>query len=192
MKKGNNIPIVKSPTLIDAVFSEIQIGLKANLSWLDYAFGRAQRVTKKIKDRTYIFPACFAGKEEYLDVSPDSNLGCFSFFIVNEPQIIEWIPNQLGRIEVPFALIVWFDLRKVFPQSYNERNTEAIKAEILKALNLYIKPESGRFIFNRMLERAENIYKEFSGVMEIDNQFMLHPYGGFRFDGTLTINQPCY
>jgi len=190
-----DIPIVANPTLIDRVLAEIQTGLKDNLAWLDYAFGRAQRITKKINtevaSRTFIFPACYKGENGYEDVSPDSNLGNFSFFQILEPQLLEEVQNQLGGIKVPFALIFWFDLRKVYPTSHNERNTEAVKAEILRALHLKIKPTSGTFRLNKIFERAENIYKEYPGVMEIENQFLMHPYAGFRFEGILKINEPC-
>ena len=191
----NDIPIVQNPTLLDSVFAEIQIGLKKNLPWLDYAFGRAQRITKKINtsksSKSYIFPACYKGKNDYEDVSPDSNLGNFSFFTILEPQILYFIQNQLGAIKVPFALIFWFDLRKVYPLSHSERNTESVKAEILRALHLKIKPTQGTFRLNRIFERSENIYKEYPGVMEIDNQFLMHPYAGFRFEGILKVNEPC-
>ena len=187
----NNVPIVSNPVMVDKVIGQLQTGLKANLAWLDNAFGKAQKITKKIGQKTYIFPACFAGDEEYLDVSPDSNIGNFSFIQLHEPQNLEWIPNQLGSLSVPFSVIFWFDIRKVFPNNYKERNTEAIKAEILNVLNLHIKLRDGRFSFNKIYETAQNIYREYPGVMEIENQFMMHPFGGIRIEGVLTINQPC-
>ena len=39
-------------------------------------------------------------------------------------------------------------------------------------------------------ELAENVYRGFT-LDEIDNQFLMHPFGGFRFEGVLSVNQPC-
>ena len=36
-------PTITNPTLADAVIAKIQEGLKSSLSWLDVAFGRAER-----------------------------------------------------------------------------------------------------------------------------------------------------
>lgn len=188
----NEIPIIENPMLFDRVIAEIQKGLKDNLLWLDHSFGKAQRITKQINGKTYMFPAVYMGMgNEYRDVSPDSNLGNFCFFVLSEPQTIGWIPNQQGSMSTPFSIIFWFDIRKVYPLKYNERNIDSIKAEILKSLNLKIKTTTGNYSFNKVWELSENIYKEYRGILELDNQFLMHPYGGLRFDGILNITEDC-
>lgn len=183
-------PKISSPELIDKVIQELQQGLIDNLAWLDYAFGRAQKITKIINGKQITFPSVFAGGEQYIDVSPDSNIGNFSFFKIEEPQGFEWIPNQLGTMRCPFGLIFWFDLRKVFPQSWKERNTESIKVEIIKALNLHIKLSSGQILINRIYESAQQIYNGYN-ISEVDNQFLMQPFAGFKFEGSIVANLTC-
>jgi hypothetical protein len=48
----------------------------------------------------------------------------------------------------------------------------------------------GRIILNRIYERAENIYRGYT-LSEIDNQFLMHPFAGFRFDGILEFDELC-
>lgn len=185
----DRIPIIQNPVLLDRIIAHIQTGLAENLAWLDYAFGRAQRLVKIINGKRYYIPAVFAGGEEYLPVTPNSEFGCFSFFDVDDPQSYEWIPFQQGRLEAGFALIVWVDMRLVTGEQ-GARNTEQLKAQVLRVLNGGLRLTEGRLNVTRIYERAENIYKGYT-LDEVDNQFLMQPYAGFRFEGTLQIDEPC-
>lgn len=183
-------PVRQNPELLDRVFGEIQRGLIDNINWLDKAFGKAERLVKIAPNgRKYYTPNVYAGGNEYLDVSPDSGIGNFSFFWVDDPQAVEWTPNVSVGIKTDFALIFWFDYRKIY-NNVNTRNKEALKKQILDVLNGGYHLRAGHIEIERIYELAENIYNEFS-LDEVDNQFLMHPYGGFRFEGSLTIQESC-
>lgn len=193
---NNNAPIIQNPVMLDRVIGEIQNGLVSNLSWLDVAFGRAQRLTKMMNGKRIITPNVYCGgwnghgENDYIETSPDSKIGNFSFFEIEDPQTIDAGP-WARRINAPFGLIVWFDLTRVYDVPDN-RNTEYIKAQILRVLNgrggWHLT--GGRIVLNRIYERAENIYRGYS-LSEIDNQFLMHPFAGFRFDGVLEFDELC-
>lgn len=193
----NNAPVITNPVMLDRVIGEIQNGLVENLSWLTVAFGRSQRLTKEINGRRYMTPDVFCGgwnghgENDYIEVSPDSKIGNFSFFEIEDPQTIDAGP-WARSIVAPFGLIVWFDLTRVYGTASN-RNTEYLKAQILNVLNGRTgwHLTQGRVVVNRIYERAENIYRGYS-LSEIDNQFLMHPYGGFRFDGVLEFDELCF
>lgn len=189
MADNNKAPIIANPQLIDRVIGDIQKGLVDNIGWLDRAFGRAERLVKIIGGKKHFTPNVYAGDNEYIPVAPDSKIGNFSFFWIDDPQSVVWIPNQQGDIKAPFALIFWFDLRRVYNTADN-RNKEALKAEILRILNGGFWLKNGRITVNRIYDLAENIYRGFS-LDEVDNQFLMHPFGGFRFEGILEIEEPC-
>lgn len=190
MAKNSKAPTFDNPQLIDLVLGDIQNGLVNNIGWLDKAFGRAQRLVKIIDNKKYFTPNVYTGNgNEYMPVAPDSNIGNFSFFWIDDPQTLDWLPKQQGNVKSPFALIFWFDLRRVY-NSANDRNTEALKADILKVLNGGFQLRSGRIKINRIYEQAENIYRGFT-LDEVDNQFLMHPFAGFRFEGELTVMEPC-
>lgn len=192
-----NAPIIDNPVMLDFVIGEIQQGLAEQITWLDVAFGRSQRLSKMINGKRIITPNVYCGgwnghgPNDYIEVSPDSHIGNFSFFEIEDPQTID--PGPWAReIKTPFGLIVWFDLTRVYNSATN-RNTEKLKAEILHCLNGRTgwHLTDGRVIINRIYERAENIYRGYT-LSEIDNQFLMHPYAGFRFDGILDYNELCY
>ena len=193
---NTNAPIIKNPVMLDRVIGEIQNGLVDNLSWLDAAFGRSQRLSKMINGTQVITPNVFCGgwnghgENDYIEVSPDSKIGNFSFFEMDDPETIEAGP-WARDISAPFSLIVWFNLTRVYNEPSN-RNTEYIKAQILRILNGRAgwHLSNGRITLNQIYERVENIYRGYT-LSEIDNQFLMHPYAGFRFSGILQFAELC-
>ena len=195
--KPINAPVIPNAVMLDAVIGEIQQGLVNNLSWLDAAFGRAQRLTKNIEGKRIVTPNVYCGgwnghgPNDYIEVSPDAKIGNFSYFEVDDPQTID--PGPWARqIKAPFSLIVWFDLTRVYGSRTN-RNTEKIKSDILHILNgrADFHLTNGRIVINKIYERAENIYKGYT-LSEIDNQFLMHPFAGLRFEGLVEFDELCY
>lgn len=193
---STNAPVIENPVMLDAIIGEIQNGLADNISWLDAAFGRSQRLSKNLNGKRVITPNVFCGgwnghgPNDYIEVSPDSKIGNFSFFEIDDPQTIDSGP-WAREIKVPFGLIFWFDLTRVYGEPSN-RNTETLKADILRVLNGLAgwHLSDGRILINKIYERAENIYRGYS-LSEIDNQYLMHPFAGFRFDGLLEFPELC-
>lgn len=191
-----NAPVIADAVMLDRVIGEIQQGLVDGLNWLDAAFGRAQKLTRVVPEGRIIVPNVYCGgwrghgPNDYIEVSPDAKIGNFAFFEVDDPQTIDAGP-WARSVRAPFGLVVWFDLRRVYGESAN-RNTEYLKAQILRLLNgrdgWHLT--RGRITVNRIYERAENIYRGYS-LSEIDNQYLMHPYAGFRFDGILEFDELC-
>lgn len=189
-------PVIDNPVMLDRIIGEIQNGLVENIPWLDVAFGRAQRLTKMMNGKRIITPNVYCGgwnghgPNDYLEVSPDSKIGNFAFFEIEDPQTIDAGP-WAREIKAPFGLIVWFDLTRVYDVPDN-RNTEQMKADILRVLNGRAgwHLSDGRIAINKIYERCENIYRGYT-LTEIDNQFLMHPFAGFRFDGLLEFAELC-
>ena len=197
MEETDLIPYYPNPVLIDRVIRNIQGGLMQKIEWLDVVFGRAQRIVKVVNGKRYYIPAIYVGgtkyrqSNDYLEVFPDANIGNFGFFWIQDPQTVKWIPKERGSIRYPFALIIWVDLRKVYPNQTSNRNTEVLKDEILKALNGGFWLRHGKIEVNQIYELAENVYRGFT-IDEVDNQFLMHPFAGFRFEGEISVGQPCF
>jgi hypothetical protein len=190
-----NAPIIPNAVLLDRVIGEIQVGL-SSLPWLDVSFGRAQRLVKVMNGKRIITPNVYCGgwsghgENDYIEVSPDSKIGNFSFFVCEDPQTIDssdWVQDY----RTPFALIVWIDLRRVYDEASN-RNVEDLKKQVIKLLSgrtgWYLS--DGGIRVSRIYEQAENIYKGYS-LSEVDNQFLMHPFAGFRIEGELRYSEEC-
>ena len=186
--KRNHILTGQSLELFDSAFDEISTQLLSSLKWLNQAFGRAERTVKVSASGKRIYTPCiFHHDNDYTELTPDSNIGNFSFFWVDDPQQITWDRYISVGIRTPFSIIFWYDFRKI----YNgvNRNREQVKADILDALN-NITLKHGGFTIYRIYELAENIYRGFS-LDEVDNQFLMQPYGGIRLEGEMWITKSC-
>ena len=177
------------PQLIDRVIEVVQDALADNLPWLNYAFGKAERLKHDINGRIHYLPNVYRGKNDYIDISPDDRqIGNYSFFVVDEPQYVDWVAGQQNTIHAYCSLIVGVDMRSVEPT--DERNTELVKRDILRVLNGKVHLKEGTFSVKRIFEKAENVFDGFT-LDEVDNQYLMHPYCGWRFYGEITITDIC-
>lgn len=188
---ATNLPNITTPYLFDKVIGEMQQALKNGLPWLQHSFGRAERLIKVIDGKRIYTPNVYKGNDQYEVLLPDDRMRCFSFFVLSEPQeMLNRVQNEI-RIKAPFSLIVWFDLRLVekVMQLPDERNTEQVKEQILGVLNTAF-PKKGSFTVQRIYERAENVFEGFT-LDEVQNQFLMSPFAGFRFYGELIVTNDC-
>jgi hypothetical protein len=184
-----NVPKPTAPALLDVVIGQIQDLLKLKLPWLNYSFGRSQKLATTKERKNYFYPGVHIGGGEYISVFPDQSLGNFSFFAIDDPQVVEFAPNSFNTIKAKYALIFWFNLDNIFAGS-EDRNTEEIKAQILKVLTRDLRLTVGRLNIESINEKAENIYKGFN-LSEINSQFLMQPFAGMRFEGEILIMEGC-
>lgn len=178
-----------NPRLFDKIIGDMQRGLAAGLPWLNHIFGRAERLVREVGGRRFYSPNVYAGGNDYILVAPDSQqLGNFCFFTLDDPQGVTWSPGDTSQLRAPFSLIVWVDMRTIGVGE--NRNTEAVKREILTVLNGGLWLREGRMTISRIYERAENVFAGFS-LDEVENQYLMHPFCGWRFNGELFINDDC-
>lgn len=181
------VPVNDNPVLFDKVIAQIQQTLKDELSWLDYSFGRAQKLVENREQREYIYPGVHIGNGEYVNVFPDDELGNFSFFMIEDPQRVDFNARSFNAISTKYSLIVWLNLDKIFAGE-KDRDSEKIKAEVLEVLTRRIYMSYGRVTVEEIYEEAKNIYKGYS-IREIDSQFLMQPYYGMRFEGEMLLTE---
>lgn len=182
-------PKPEAPAFIDKLIVQVQDALVANLPWLDHAFGQAQRLVTKKDQVDYFYPGVHIGNGTYINVFPDQTLGNYSFVLMEDPQNIDFRPHTTNNVKVKYSIVFWFNLDKIFGVG-KDRNTEQLKADILKVLARKLFLTTGRLDVRAIYEQAENIYRGFS-VKEVDSQFLMQPYGGFRFEGEMILMEDC-
>ena len=124
-----------------------------------------------------------------MEISPSSDIGNFCFFWVDDPQNVSWEAKINVGIKTNFSLIFWFNFNRIY-NSADQRNKEELKKQILDVLNGGFWLKKGRITVNRIYELSENIFRGFS-LDETENQFLMQPYGGFRFEGMLEVSESC-
>jgi hypothetical protein len=179
----------QSPKLLDKFLSEYNLKLIAALPWLNAAFGKAQQLTRYVDKKVIRYPGIYTGvTQDYINLFPCEQFGNFSFWDVADPYSLEWIANQQQVVDANFGFIVWMNLNNVLNIEQG-RNLESIKGEILQVFDA-IRIVNCRLQITSISERAENIYKGYS-IQEAETQFLMHPFAGLRFEGTLKAQTLC-
>lgn len=187
MKNIPRIVTMSNPYLFDKVINEIQTGMANSLSWLTHCFGRCERLVKEVNGRRVYTPNIYLGKNEYLLLTPDQRLGNYCFFVMEEPERMTFERGTRAVYRAPFSLVVWVDMRTV--DDDDTRNTEKVKDAIMKAVNGTISRYGGLSV-TRIYNHAERVFEGFS-LDEVDNQFLMAPFSGWRFVGELWVREDC-
>lgn len=175
----------QNPHLFDRAINAIEEELSDRVAWLNKIFGNAERLIKQIDGVRYYTPNWYNSDNDYTLLAPDSRLGNFAFFVLDEPIDLDFMQADRATCTTPFSLIVWGDMRTIAA----DRDKELAKQDILQALAT-MRIREGRFTINRIYEKAENVFEGFT-FDEIENQFLMHPFAGWRFEGEMTIKTDC-
>lgn len=179
-----------NPVLLDKVLQAMQNRLTLKLAWLDYAFGKAYKITEKNENGKFIYPAFYNGQGEYISLLPNDNMGNFSWFDIYDPQKIEYVTPGLPQYIINGALVVWYNLESIFADN-SVKYTEEVKNEILGVLT---EPSfigvPGKMLIKEVYERAENVYKNYNASLE--EHFLMYPYAGIRFEFTIKTRELCH
>lgn len=203
METNINIPAKDTPVMVDRVIQELQDKLKANLSWLDYAFGRAYRLTThEVNGEKFSYPACYMGNGEYMSMLPNDKLGNFSWFDIFDPQVLDTSVSTRPRLKLYGSLVFWYDQSKIYEDS-SSLHTEEIKNEVVRLLTTPgLISYSGRISVENIYERFENIYKgytieriyndsAFTSGNSVDKRFFMYPYAGLRIEFNIITQELC-
>lgn len=185
--RNPQVPELASPEMIDSALLEIQIHLLSGLSWLQNAFGKME---VRVKDKKK-FPAIFVGGDrDYLSLMPDSHLGNYCFFDIEDGEMINKDKRRMGEFTAKFGLIFWFNYEEVYPSDHGGRTIENVKRDVLKVLGLQSFKNSSLKL-EKFYERKENVFKGFSGgnkrfeLDDIADNDGRRPFGMLRLSGEI-------
>lgn len=177
------------PRLFDRPIQNLQDAL-GGLSWMDNVYGRCERLVKEKDGRRTYTPNAYKGNGDYILLTPDEVAhGNYCFFVMEEPETVGVSMGVQSRIRAPFSLIVWVDMRKVGHEA-DDRNIYQVEAEVLECIGVGGVLKSGSIQVSKVYHHAENVFQGFS-LDEVDNQFMMSPFAGFRITGELIITEDC-
>ena len=104
----DRVPKKAKPRLFDIVIGEIQDGLAENVGWLDHIFGKAERLVKMVNGKRFYSPNIYIGNNDYMEISPDSNIGNYCFFTLDDPQKVIYQRGDKNELKTSFSLISTF------------------------------------------------------------------------------------
>ncbi len=176
------------PKNFDEAVGYIQQSLNDNLPFLNNIFGICERTVKMIDGRKYYSPSWFLNKYDYINLLPDDKLGNYCFFTLDEPREIEHEQGLKPKHTSGFNIIIWVDMRDNILTD-DDRNLNWLLEYILEGIYA-THMVRGRFTIDKVYNRAENIFQGFT-TDEVDNQYLMQPYTGFRLHGEITIYEEC-
>lgn len=172
---------ISDPKLLDKVVLEMNAAMLANISWLDNAYGKAERLRETNQGGEVVYPAVYTGRDkEYLKLFPDDSLGNFSFIEIRDTQELFPEQSKKKRIRCNLSVIFWFDFRKIYstPNTYTIEN---VKNELLDFFSRYTF-KTFLYDVEMISEEVENIYSGL-GYNVNSNQFNMRPYGCLKISG---------
>lgn len=167
---------------LDLAFLELQVILKGGLPWLKTAYGKAETKVFNDEKQKEVAPAIYSGGNDYQKLFPDEHLGNFSFFNTVDGRETAF-ERQGSEGKADFSLIIWFDFKTVYPNTHEQRNVRHVIKQVTDLLRKSALVNSSIRI-GKVFEEGKNIYKEYSDK-EIETQFLMRPYGGFRLEGLI-------
>ena len=182
------ISVSTDPRMVDRVCLDMAQKLVDFTDWLDECYGKAEERVEMRNNKEYIYPAVFNG-HEYLDMLPGAvtdargNNKNYGFFHLQDPVNIDEYKNAMHQwCEATVSLIIWFDLRTVYPDDHNVRTLENVKAEVVRFFKVpRFQTTTLRWKLLSMSEKGRRVYREYS-YKEIDRQDLMRPKGALRFN----------
>ena len=179
-------PTKTNPVLADVAIEAAKTALKT-LSWVDQAFGRAWPIAMDRGNTKLTEPCIYTKGNSYETVVPSADLGNYTFFVLMDSARYE---EELDVYRQPYALIVWYDMRRCFTENgANRRDTENLKDDIIEVLSS-ASTKTSRITVNRIMEMPKSVYKEFTFDTQ-QNQALVQPYGAIRFEGEIIMMKLC-
>jgi|SRR6478736_6499192 len=188
--KNPTTPLIVNPVNIDTPIQEMQQSL-ASMGWLQKSFGRSwESIRKDTAGKLWTYPEVWQGADtDLLNCMPNDNLKSQSFFRVEEPiAVTDYEFMRFSRMEATVSIIFWFNLKVIDPD-LDYRFIELLKGHAQQTIT-NTSCTDATWKINKIWEGANNVFKGYT-IDQFQNQELVHPYGGFRFECTLNFLENC-
>jgi hypothetical protein len=205
--KNPDIALLTDPKGLDRIVQTLQVSL-SGLPWLEKSFGRAytqmrkteEQVGMRSNDNIY-FPAVYQGVsgdhvKDFEDLLVNDNLASYCFFRCDEDDdSFEYSHLLENEFESQFSIIFWFDLDMINQSSLDKRlypfNNE-LKADIIEAIeNTIFETVGDRVTIESITGNPREIFREYT-IDIVEQQNLVYPSGGFRFNCRAQWLQECF
>ena len=189
-----NKPIViGTPIEIDFAVNEIRKDL-ANIEWISHPYFIAQKFTRKIDGRSFLYPETYApkkpGSNEYHRLTPDNDYKGMIFFLVGKG-VNDFNANQYNFITYPVSIICSVNLKLIDDCKYADGLfTQELIKDVRRSLTTNMMNYDS-FDYNLIDETRDlrEVYREF--VLDDLEQYNRAPMQCFRFDLSVRIEEDC-
>jgi len=191
MISNPSLPLLINSRRLDFVLAEINTILSTNLSWLTGTYGRVERISHNEIKKT-LEPVVYTSetrKKEYISLLPDSHLGNYCFFDIEDGEELDWMQEHPSKTTVNFGLVFWFNIEDVYPNNYSNKTLENIKSHVINVLKTNTIT-SAHINIDKIYQDPENVFSDYTTEDE-RTHFLMRPYGGLKIEGTLKYWPDC-
>lgn len=189
--KNPLVPLIGDPANIDRPIQEMQQALALGLPWLAKSFGRSWESFKKdTTGKILTYPEVWQGLgKDLLNCLPNDNLNSQSFFKVENPiEVIDYASAQFNMMQARISIIFWMNLKMIDPD-LDYRYIELLKGSAQRIIT-ETSLTDGTFVIRRIWETAIDVFRGYT-IDLFNDQSLVHPYAGFRFECDLTFRENC-
>jgi len=177
-------PTLADPlALLDAAFAPTLSDIETALPWLTRCYGVATKLEKTGPDGKgkIMYPVVFAGGTEYIGLLPDESLGNYCWIDVEDGAELLRTTHRVRGVKAKAAFVFWLDVRKGFDGADPDTISVASLVDSANTALHRLRSPGLRTQVTRNWVRSEHIYRGYN-VNEIEHQFLMRPYAGFRID----------
>ncbi len=184
--------IIGTPIEIDYAVNEIRLQL-VNLPWLEYPMFIAQRFTRDVKGRKFIYPETYApeiaGSRNYVRLTPDNDFKAMSFFMVG-PSRNDFNANERNFMTYPVSIIFSVNLELIDKNKLdNGLFTQELMRDVRRLLTTTMNIHLFDYVLKSETRDLREVYKEF--VLDDLESYNRAPMQCFRFDMDVRIQEDC-
>lgn len=188
-----NKPIViGSPVEIEFAVNEIRKQLM-NLPWIDRPYFIAQRFTREINGKKFLYPETYApekpGSINYQRLTPDNDFKGMFFFWVGTSQN-DFEANTRNFIKYPVSIIFSVNLELIDkPKLENGLFTQELIRDARRMLTTTMAIHDFQYTIKSETRDLREVYREF--VLDDLESYNRAPMQCFRFDLDVNVQEDC-
>lgn len=177
---------------IDWIIRDLNTRFKANLTWLEDAYEKALKQSKKEGSKTVVIPQVYDGMKDNVPTQisplPNSKSKSVLFYTVGEEQYSNFKQGSNGYLSWEIGIIFWVNLEIIDKTALIEENfTQILIREVRDVLVNKTLGSGYQIEINNVERDVEDVYKEFQLPDFKSNVYLYAPYSGFRFNCTISM-----
>lgn len=184
--------VVGTPIEIDLAVNEIRLQL-SNLAWLEYPMFIAQRFTREINGKKFLYPETYApetaGSRSYVRLTPDNDFKAMSFFLVGANRN-DYQSNERNFLTYPVSIIFSVNLELIDkPKLDAGLFTQELMRDVRRLLTTTMNMHLFDYVIKIETRDLREVYREF--VLDDLESYNRAPMQCFRFDLDVRIQEDC-
>ena len=181
---------------IDWIIRDLNTRFQAELPWLENAYERALKVVKKTGNDELVLPQVYSGLKKnvatHISPLPNSKAKSVLFYTVGEENYGNFRMNTENYLTWDLGIVFWVNLEKIDPAALVDENyTQTLIRDARRVITSGLLGSGYSVVIKSITRDVEEVYREFDLPDFKSKRYLYEPFGGFRFDCSITMREDC-